>query len=158
MNKQFRRALFISIFILMAVLPGLAACQAAATATQTGEVARPSNPGTPGPAVSLSGDITRGAGIFQANCVRCHGAEGKGGVVNTGSTDGTVPPLNPIDDTMVSIDYKTFAENIDLFVEHGSTPEGEKPAVTMPAWGDEQKLKPQEIADVIAYLIHLNAK
>jgi mono/diheme cytochrome c family protein len=122
------------------------------------EIARPSNPGGPGDAVNLTGDAASGAQIFQTNCVPCHGPEGKQGVPNPGSDDGSVPPLNPIDPTMVSSDYKTFASNIDLFVQHGSTPAGTNPAISMPAWGDKNALTQQQIADVIAYVISLNKK
>jgi mono/diheme cytochrome c family protein len=61
---------------------------------------------------------------------------------------------------MVNSDNKTFATNIDLFVEHGSTPEeaaqGTNPALVMPAFGDQKLLEPQDIANVIAYVISLN--
>jgi mono/diheme cytochrome c family protein len=79
-----------------------------------------------------------------------------GNIANPGSTDGTIPPLDPIDETLIDKDLKVFATNLDLFIEHGSTPEGPSPKEKMPAWGDEQKLTPQQIADVIAYLIRLN--
>ena len=120
------------------------------------DIARPSNPGGPGPAVDLQGNIDNGKKIFVANCQICHGEEGKGGYPNPGTTDGTVPPLNPIDETLVNADYKTFATNIDLFLEHGSVPEGSEPVRNMPSWGDRGALTPQEIADVIAYVISLN--
>ncbi|HEX9018228.1 MAG TPA: hypothetical protein VF806_03525, partial [Anaerolineaceae bacterium] len=61
----------------------------------------------------------------------------------------------------VNTDAKVFAQNIDLFVEHGSTPEakqGATPAQSMVAFGDNKTLAPQEIADVIAYVISLNKK
>ncbi len=133
----------------------------AAAATDTpvasnSEIARPSNPGGPGPALGLTGDAAAGKAVFEANCVKCHAQEGKGGVANPGSNDGTVPPLNPIDSTLVSSDYKTFAYNLDLFLEHGSTPAGASPILSMPNWGDSGKLQPQQIADVIAYVISLN--
>lgn len=127
-----------------------------AVPSPTEEIARPSNPGGPGPAVDLQGDATAGKAVFEANCVKCHAEEGKGGVANPGSDDGTVPPLKPIDETLVSADYKAFATNLDLFIEHGSTPAGSSPVFTMPAWGDTKKLTPQQIADVIAYVISLN--
>jgi mono/diheme cytochrome c family protein len=120
------------------------------------EIARPSNPGGAGLAITLAGNVDSGKGIFAANCVACHAAEGKGGVPNPGSTDGTVPPLNPIDETIKSADPLLFAYNIDLFIEHGSTPEGTSPTLQMPAWGGLGKLRPQQIADVIAYLMSLN--
>jgi mono/diheme cytochrome c family protein len=56
----------------------------------------------------------------------------------------------------VSTDYKTFATNIDLFLQNGSTPEGGNPTLTMPAWGANGSLTQQQIADVIAYIISLN--
>ncbi len=118
--------------------------------------ARPSNPGGPGPAVSLTGDATAGQQIFSSNCQVCHGVDGKGGNPNPGSTDGSIPSLNPIDPTIANADYKTFATNVDLFVEHGSTPEGTNPTFSMPAWGDKKILTPQQIANVIAYVISLN--
>jgi mono/diheme cytochrome c family protein len=128
----------------------------ATTVAAAGEVARPSNPGNPGEAINQPGDPTSGGLIFNTNCVVCHGEEGRGGVVNPGSTDGTVPPLNPIDPTLVSADFKTFATNIDLFVQHGSTPAGASPAKSMPAWGDTNALNQKQIADVIAFLIKVN--
>ncbi len=120
------------------------------------EIARPSNPGGPGPALGLTGNAVAGKAVFEANCVRCHGQEGKGGIANPGSDDGTVPSLNPIDSTLVSTDAKTFAYNLDLFLEHGSTPSGPSPMLSMPNWGDSAKLQPQQIADVIAYVMSLN--
>lgn len=120
------------------------------------DVARPSNPGGAGKAVILSGDVAAGTKIYAQNCISCHGADGKGGVSNPGSDDGTVPPLNPIDDTIANSSQLTFTYNVDLFVEHGSTPEGDNPAMSMPAWGDSGNLTPQQIADVIAYVESLN--
>ncbi len=138
------------------VAPTSAATQPTDTAvTETVESARPSNPGGPGSALNLKGDSKNGAQVF-VNCVPCHGTLGKGGVANTGSTDGTVPSLNPIDATIANKDPKVFAYNIDLFVEHGSTPDGPNPALKMPAWGDTKGLTPQQIADVIAYVMSLN--
>lgn len=143
------------IVLGMILVVGMAACGGKPAAE---EPARPSNPGGAGEAVNLKGDPVKGAEIFQANCVSCHGEEGKGGVANPGSDDGEVPALNPIDPTLVSQDAKTFATNIDLFLEHGSTPAGSSPALSMPKFGDDGMLQPQEIADVIAYVIQLNQK
>lgn len=131
----------------------------AASATEApaaAEVAKPSNAGGTGDAVNLTGDAASGKTLYAANCQACHGDQGKGGVKNDGSDDGEVPPLNPIDSTLIDKDVKTYITNLDLFLEHGSTPEGDKPTLVMPAFGDEKKLKPQEIADVIAYLMSLN--
>jgi len=120
------------------------------------DIARPSNPGGPGPAATMTGDAKAGAQLFAMNCMPCHGDQGKGGVVNPGSDDGTVPPLNPIDPTIANKDTKTFAYNIDLFLQHGSTPDGKNPAIRMPAWGDDKMLSQKQIADLIAYVMSLN--
>ena len=120
------------------------------------EVPEPSIPGLPGDAVNLKGDATSGAALFKVHCATCHGQAGKGGVPNPGSSDGTVPPLNPIDPLLKDPDDKTFATNIDLFIQHGSVPEGPSPFRTMPGWGDQNAITQQQIADVIAYVISLN--
>ena len=127
---------------------------------KTGEtgVARPSNPGGPGKAVELTGDPKKGVEIFRVNCVSCHNVEGKGGIANPGSEDGTVPALNPIDPTLYSKDARQFAQNIDLFIEHGSTPAGKGPVFKMTPFGDQRTLTQQQIADVIAYIIGLNKR
>jgi alanyl-tRNA synthetase len=48
--------------------------------------------------------------------------------------------------------------SIDKIIEHGSKPEGNNPALAMPAYGNDKKLTPQQIADVIAYIISKNTK
>jgi mono/diheme cytochrome c family protein len=104
----------------------------------------------PGKAVNLTGDPVAGMVVYNGYCKSCHGLAGTGGVVNPGSDDGTVPELKPID-----MDFKD-ATAMDLVIEHGSTPAGDKTAAKMPAFGDEGTLKPQQIADVIAYILELN--
>jgi mono/diheme cytochrome c family protein len=120
------------------------------------EVPEPSNPGVPGAAINLTGDPVSGAALFKSNCTSCHGDKGTGGVPNPGSSDGTVPPVNPIDPLLKDPDAKVFATNIDLFIQHGSVPEGISPFRSMPGWGDKGALTQQQIADVIAYVISLN--
>ncbi len=77
-------------------------------------------------------------------------------MANPGSDDETIPALNPIDDTLISSDPQVYAGNLDLFLEHGSKPEGTNPQLSMPAFGDEGRLSPQQIADAIAYVMSLN--
>jgi len=120
------------------------------------KVARPNASGGPGDAINLTGDPQAGEQIFITNCQKCHGTEGKGGVLNPGSDDGTVPALYPIDSTLVSSEYKTFSYNLDLFLQNGSIPAGESAVDMMPAWGAQKVLTQQQIADVIAYIISLN--
>lgn len=145
------------IMFVWACGSGQQAPQVPAKSNET-EVARPSNPGGPGKAIELIGDPKKGAEVFSANCMMCHNAEGKGGIANPGSTDGTVPALNPIDPTLFSKGDKQFAQNIDLFLEQGSTPEGKNPQLKMPAFGEQRLLTQQQIADVISYVIGLNKK
>jgi mono/diheme cytochrome c family protein len=133
-----------------------AAAPAGTAAAAAAGPARPSHPGGPGAAVGLTGSAARGAALFEAVCSVCHGPAGKDDVPNPGSTDGTVPALNPIDPTIAGASDAEFIVNADLFLEHGSRPEGPNPEKVMPAWGDTGALQPQQIADLIAYLISLN--
>jgi mono/diheme cytochrome c family protein len=149
------KRLFAFLIIVMLAALVLAACQPAAS-SESEKVPKPSNAGGPGPALQLTGDAAAGATVFSANCVACHGDQGKTGVANAGSTDGTVPSLNPVDEALKDPDKKVFAQNLDLFIEHGSTPEGTSPALSMLPFGDNKTLTPQQIADVIAYVISLN--
>jgi len=128
----------------------------ASTPAGVEEVPEPSNPGLPGSAINLTGDPVSGQALFKSNCANCHGNTGTGGVLNPGSSDGTVPALNPIDPLLKDPDPRLFAANIDLFIQHGSVPEGISPFRTMPGWGDQNALTQQQIADVIAYMISLN--
>ena len=104
----------------------------------------------PGKAASLTGDPLAGKVVYEAYCKSCHGDAGSGGVANPGTDDGTVPELKPIDN-----DFKD-ATAMDVVIEHGSIPEGVDTASKMPAFGDEGTLKPQQIADVIAYILQIN--
>jgi len=104
----------------------------------------------PGNAVNLTGDPVAGQVVYDGYCKSCHGPAGTGGIANPGSDDGTVPELNPID-----MDFKD-ATSMDLVIEHGSKPEGADTVTKMPAFGDEGTLKPQQIADVIAYILSVN--
>ena len=145
--------------MLATILAPTSGAPTATGPTPTGgapEIARPSNTGGPGTALTLTGNTTAGQTVFVTNCQKCHGPQGQGGVSNPGSDDGTVPALNPIDSTLVSGDALANAFNLDLFIEHGSTPSGSAPQLTMPAWGDQKKLTDQQIADVMAYVLSLN--
>lgn len=112
-----------------------------------------------GAAAGMHGNPTAGQSVFTQNCVACHAAEGKGGIPNPGSEDSTVPPLNPIDPGFKASakgDPGVFAREIDLFIQHGSRPDGSNPVFSMPAWGDGNRLTQQQIADVEAYVMQLN--
>jgi uncharacterized repeat protein (TIGR01451 family) len=112
-----------------------------------------------GPAASIHGDPARGRPLFAANCAACHNDRGLGNVPNSGSNDGTVPPLNPIDPGFLEQsqgDPAKFVQPMDLFLQHGSRPAGESPQFSMIPWGDQMLLSQQAIADVEAYVMQLN--
>jgi mono/diheme cytochrome c family protein len=117
-------------------------------------VAGPQAP--PGPASYIIGNVDLGKYLFKQNCEQCHGVEGKDKVLNPGSTDGTVPPLNPIDPTLSNKNAQTFVNNIDPYIQHGSIPAGPNPVLNMLPFGDSKSLTQQMITNVEAYVLHLN--
>ncbi len=110
----------------------------------------------PGDAINLTGDPVAGLMVYTAQCEQCHGVNGQEGVENPDSDDGTVPVLIRLTRKLKGTDLKTFILNIDLFVQSGSTPAGTNPKLKMPAFGQNNVLTQQQIADVIAYVISLN--
>jgi len=112
--------------------------------------------GEPGMAANIIGSANHGVILFEKTCFACHGPQGTGKIVNPGSKDGTVPPLNPIDRDEFSEDPKTFAGKIDRYIQHGSRPEGPNPQFSMLPFGDTNALTQQQIADIEAYIMRLN--
>jgi mono/diheme cytochrome c family protein len=116
----------------------------------------------PGPTVASTtiGGVEHGKGIYLSYCQECHGAEGKGGVPNPGSTDGTVPALNPIDPEIKGKTTQEFVDGLDAYLQNGSAPETDKPdgdsKYKMPSFGLTYALTQQQIADVEAYVMQLN--
>jgi uncharacterized repeat protein (TIGR01451 family) len=114
---------------------------------------------TNGPAASIHGDPMVGRVLFARNCTTCHSERGVGGLDNPGSDDGTIPSLNPIDPGFIESangDPATFIRAIDLFVQHGSRPEGPNPQLSMVGWGDHKLLSQQDLADIEAYVMQMN--
>lgn len=119
--------------------------------------AMPATPSSqPGPAASLSGAADSGRPLFGSYCAACHGPQGVQGIPNPGSTDGSVPVLNPIDPEIAGSDPGVFAKNLDVIIEHGSLPPGQGPLLLMPAFGDRGMLSAQQIANLITYVMDLN--
>jgi ubiquinol-cytochrome c reductase cytochrome b subunit len=109
-----------------------------------------------GPAANIIGSADQGEMLFDRQCVSCHGPAGKGRIPNPGSDDGFVPALNPVDKDIFSRNPKDFADNLDRFIQHGSTPEGPGPGLKMPAFGDNNALTQQQISNIEAYILRLN--
>ena len=110
----------------------------------------------PGEAAYVIGNADHGKDIFELKCASCHGPQGTDRVPNPGSDDGFVPALNPIDQDLLNKDPQTFAKNIDTFIQHGSVPSGPNPQFHMLAFGDDHTLTQQQIANLEAYILHLN--
>jgi ubiquinol-cytochrome c reductase cytochrome b subunit len=112
--------------------------------------------GPPEAASFVIGNVDMGTTIFSQNCASCHGPLGTDKVPNPGSSDGTVPSLNPIDTKLFNKNAQIFTNNIDSFIQHGSRPEGPNPALSMLPFGDSESLTQQMIANVEAYVLDLN--
>lgn len=112
--------------------------------------------GAPGEAASIIGNVVVGQKLFTDNCASCHGLNGKGGDPNYGSMFGMVPALNPVNKALFDKDPKTFAENIDRFIQHGSVPAGTHPTLKMFAYGETYSLTQPQIANIEAYILSLN--
>ncbi len=112
--------------------------------------------GAPGEAASIIGNVVVGRRLFITNCASCHGLNGKGGEPNYGSKFGMVPALNPVNKALFSKDPKQFAENIDKFIQHGSTAPGDNPSLKMFDYGDSYSLTQPQIANIEAYILDLN--
>lgn len=116
----------------------------------------------PGPSAASHtiGGIAHGESIFVAYCQQCHEAQGKGGVDNPNSADGTVPELNPMDPEIANKDPQVFVDNLEPYLQDGAVPEadpeGADPKLKMPSFGNTYALTQQQIADVEAYVLSLN--
>ena len=90
---------------------------------------------------AAGGDAGKGKAIFQAKCVTCHGAQGKG--------DGPLgkklkPPAG--DFTSAESKKKSEDELLDI-IQNG------KPKTSMVAW--KKQLNETELQDVLAYVLTL---
>jgi ubiquinol-cytochrome c reductase cytochrome b subunit len=126
------------------------------TAQQPAQDQEGVNKGQPGQAAYIIGSANHGKDIFAQKCVSCHGPQGTDKVPNPGSDDQFVPALNPIDRELFNKDPRVFAENIDRYIQHGSTPAGLNPQFHMLAFGDDNQLTQQQISNVEAYILSLN--
>jgi sulfur oxidation c-type cytochrome SoxX len=132
------------------------------TKPTTSQPAAPEKPkhvkatGGPGLATRMIGNTEHGGVLFAQYCQSCHGKDGRGHVPNPGSTSGYVPALRDINRRLFSTDPLTFATNVDRFIQYGATPPGPHPQLDMPAFGANASLTQQQIANIEAYILHLN--
>jgi hypothetical protein len=76
-------------------------------------------------------------------------------VKNAGSSDGTVPEIDPIGPSLKSKDPQKFVDLIDEVIQNGSVPDG-TPRLSMPSFGNTYAMSQQQISDVEAYVLQIN--
>jgi mono/diheme cytochrome c family protein len=121
----------------------------------------------PSIASSTIGSADHGKLIFIAYCQQCHGVDGKTGIDNPHSADGTIPAINPIDPEISGADksgkigdVQKFVDNMEPYLQNGSSPDaspdGADPKYKMPSFGNTYAMSQPQIADVEAYVVQLN--
>lgn len=92
-----------------------------------------------------SDQVSRGESIYTKHCLKCHGEEGKGRMLDwrIRDSDGHLPPP-PLNDTARTSHYPT-AVLIEIIREGSPAGQGK-----MPAW--RGKLTEQEMQDTVAYI------
>jgi mono/diheme cytochrome c family protein len=171
----------ISMIVFAVIVVGIVAMTYLGATAQTPAVTAPSGTPpptpasaletTPNPGVSVAshtiGSAEHGQVLFVAYCQQCHGVDGKNGITNPNSADGTVPAINPIDPEISGADklghipdVQKFVDQMDVFLQNGSspdaTPDGADPMYKMPSFGNTFAMSQPQIADVEAYVVQLN--
>ncbi|MBI4227260.1 MAG: cytochrome c [Candidatus Omnitrophica bacterium] len=111
------------------------------------------SPSLPLPSGERDGVRERGRAVFQKyGCVGCHGIEGRGGMKNyNASTGGEVPPLTYVAQGLTNDQLKALIREGRYPTK--ADPRGPTPPLWMPTWKD--KLSPEELDDVVEYLVSL---
>jgi len=120
--------------------PTNAAAQAAKPAAPAAKPAAPA-----AKPAAAKGDAAKGAAKYKVLCVACHKADGTGGFKSTGNPTPNWTLKKTWDAT------RTEAYMRDCIV-NGKMKSG------MVAWGKTGQMKPQEVEDMIAYILTFKAK
>ena len=107
--------------------------------------------GPAGPAANMIGSAYHGRTLYNRYCAYCHGKPEGAAVIST-----PAPSLAPINRELYSPDPAVFAQNIDRIIQHGIKPRPESPGPAMPDFGDSDSLTQPQIANIEAYVLHLN--
>jgi len=143
-------ALALSTVAFAAAVHALHASPAAAQAPKPAAAA--AKPAAPAAAASLAapagvtkGDAAKGAAKYKVLCVACHKADGTGGFKTTGNPT----PNWTLKKTWDATRTEGYLRNC---IVNGNLKSG------MVAWGKSGQLKPQEVEDMIAYIVTHKAK
>ena len=135
MRKQ---ALF-TLFVLVLLLAGLAACGG-------GDKNEPKESSAPPATVApqMVGDAKAGESVYMSICVACHGPDARG-LPNLGKS------MHPDDSQFIT--SKTDAELVE-FIKVGRTPDDplNTTGVGMPAKGGNPAITEQQLYDVVAWM------
>ncbi len=107
----------------------------------SGEATPPAEDQSSGEAAAPSGDAAKGAEIFTATCVACHGADGQG-VVGPGFVANPKVTTGATDATKNICDRLTEADHTNV-VTNGRN--------AMPAKGGNASLTDDDVKNVVAY-------
>ena len=123
-----------------------ASAQAAKPATPAAKPAVPPTTGSiPAPAGVAKGDPAKGAAKYKVMCIACHKADGSGGFKSTGNPT----PNWMLKSTWTTAHTEGFVRNC---IVNGNAKSG------MVAWGKTGALKPQEVEDMVAYVMTFKPK
>ena len=126
-----------------------AAAEAKSSAAISGAEVKP-------PEKPVSPAVAGGAALFMTKgCVMCHGENAKGGVRNRYSQSEFIPALELVADGYTPDELKQkIRKGVPLVAK--ADPNGPVPILVMPSW--EDKLTPEELDSIVAYLLSLAPK
>jgi ubiquinol-cytochrome c reductase cytochrome b subunit len=105
-------------------------------------------------AIHIVGNRKHGMVLFEQHCLTCHGPQGKIHALDFPVPPRGVPALYPMRAELYTSSPEEFVRNIDPFIQHGMPNPVDGPS--MPAFGDSHSLTQAQIADIEAYVLHLN--
>ena len=108
------------------------------------------------PETPISPTVTEGASLFETKgCIMCHGEGGKGGVRNRYSQGEFIPALEKVASGYSEDELKEkIRKGVSQVAKADSN--GPVPILIMPSW--EDKLTPEELNRIVAYLFSLAPK
>lgn len=111
----------------------------------------------PTPAASESTPVARGKVLYERyGCALCHGADGKGGFLNSNAeTDSKVPAVIYVKEGYTPAEVAGVIRNGKPHIGRAD-PKGPVPPYRMPGWAD--RMTEPEVTDLVQYLMSLYPK